>query len=36
VWELVTGVPHFELENGGVFRLVPIGRCATSDDGASR
>jgi len=28
VWELVTGVPHFELEKGGVFRLVPLGRSA--------
>jgi len=25
VWELVTGVPHFELDNsGGVFRMVPV------------
>jgi len=24
VWEHVTGTPHFELENGGVFRFVPL------------
>lgn len=24
VWELVTGEPHFELQGGGVFRLVPV------------
>ena len=24
IWELVSGVPHFGLENGGVFRLVPL------------
>ena len=24
IWELVTGEPHFELQGGGVFRLVPI------------
>ncbi len=24
VWEVVTSAPHFELQKGGVFRLVPL------------
>ena len=23
VWETVTGLPHFELRKGGVFRMIP-------------
>ena len=24
IWELVTGRPHFELNKGGVFRIMPV------------